>query len=224
MNMQTSRRACWLVPALVLVMAATVAVEGAPAQENGSNLVVMRTLTREVAVEVLDALDAARNGRALRLQSESETEEYQFIAQVFTTVLDERGVQVYRPAAGPEAEASQSGALELRIRATEFSVVYPGVFRSYLIGGKKVRRVASVGVAATLVDPATGAVLDVAEAARDEADKFSHGDLYQVEEGTYEFVHPAIPGSGWTRVVEPVFVSGIIVGLIYLFFSNQSDE
>jgi len=97
------------------------------------------------------------------------------------------------------------------------------VKQSYLIGGKKVRRVASVGIAATLVDPATGAVLDTAEASRDDADQFAHRDLYRVEAGTYEFVHPAIPGSGWTRIVEPVFVSGIIVGLIYLFFSNQSD-
>jgi hypothetical protein len=223
MNYHTSRRAHWLVPALVLVIIAMVAVERAPAQENGSNLEVMRSLTRGVGVEILDALDAARDGRAVKLVPEGDTEDYDFIGQVFTTLLGERGVQVYRAVSGPEGPQSQSGALELRIRATEFSVVYPGVFRSYLIGGKKVRRVASVGIAATLVDPATGAVLDTAEASRDDADQFAHRDLYRVEEGTYEFVHPAIPGSGWTRVVEPVFVSGIIVGLIYLFFSNQSD-
>lgn len=58
----------------------------------------------------------------------------------------------------------------------------------------------------------------------DQTDQFSHGDLNRIQEGTYTFVKPEMPGSGWSKVVEPVFVSAIIVGMIYLFFSNQSDS
>jgi hypothetical protein len=93
-----------------------------------------------------------------------------------------------------------------------------------LVGGKKVKRRADVRVNATLSDAQTGQVLWVGEAARENADEFDMDDAARVEQGVYQFARPVVPGSGWGRLVEPVFVTGIIVGLIYLFFSNQSDN
>jgi hypothetical protein len=97
------------------------------------------------------------------------------------------------------------------------------VYRSFLIGGKKVRREANVRMSAKLLT-ASGDVSWFGEASAEHSDQFPHGDLNRIQEGTYQFVQPEMPGSGWSKIVEPVFVSAIIVGMIYLFFSNQSDS
>ena len=104
-----------------------------------------------------------------------------------------------------------------------FRLSYINVYRSYLIGGKKVRREANVRMSAKLLT-SSGDVAWFGEVSSEKSDQFSHGDLSRIQEGTYAFVKPEMPGSGWSKVVEPVFVSAIIVGLVYLFFSNQSDS
>jgi hypothetical protein len=76
---------------------------------------------------------------------------------------------------------------------------------------------------ATLAGP-DGRVLWFGEAQRERRDEFDYGDAARVEEGSYQFARPVMPSGGWGRYAEPVFVTGIIVGLIYLFFSNQSDN
>jgi hypothetical protein len=93
-----------------------------------------------------------------------------------------------------------------------------------LIGGKRVDRRASVRIMTTISDPVDGRVVWVGEAARDQSDEIDYADAARVEQGTYQFNHPVAPSGGWGRIAEPVFVTGIIVGLIYLFFSNQSDN
>jgi len=76
---------------------------------------------------------------------------------------------------------------------------------------------------AKLVEPANGHVVWMAEASKSYDDQFSHDDIDEVEAGLYAFTKPPRESRNWGRIVEPVVVSGIIVGLIYLFFSNQGD-
>ena len=115
------------------------------------------------------------------------------------------------------------GNLVLTFQNVAFGIAYPDVYRSHLVGGKHVKRRADVRVHATLTDGDSGRVLWVGEAARERADEFDFGDSARVEQGLYQFSRPVLPGSNWGKIAEPVFVTGIIVGLIYLFFSNQSD-
>jgi len=115
------------------------------------------------------------------------------------------------------------GNLVLTFQNVAFGISYPDVYRSHLVGGKHVKRTAGVRVHATLTDGGSGRVLWVGEAARERADEFEFGDSARVEQGLYQFSRPVLPGSSWGKIAEPVFVTGIIVGLIYLFFSNQSD-
>lgn len=214
--------AAWVAVAVVLALA--LCSGAASAQAGPTNLELLTSLTGDVVEDLLTALDGARAGRAVRLKAAANTEEYRLIETVFTSVMTERGVSVYQAAPGPAGDEVPPDVLELQYQALEFGVTYPKVFRTYLIGGKRVNREAGVKIVATLVDPKSGSVLQVEEASRGAADQFAHGERGEVEAGTFAFVKPELPGSGWTKVVEPVFVSGIIVGLIYLFFSNQSDE
>lgn len=124
----------------------------------------------------------------------------------------------------PATQASEDpNNLVLTFQNIAFAVSYPDVYRSHLVGGKHVKRRADVRVHATLTDGQTGRVLWVGEASREREDEFDFGDSARVEQGLYQFSRPVLPGSSWGKIAEPVFVTGIIVGLIYLFFSNQSD-
>ncbi|HET6462517.1 MAG TPA: hypothetical protein VFH33_01850 [Candidatus Krumholzibacteria bacterium] len=105
-----------------------------------------------------------------------------------------------------------------------FNVKYVDSHRSFVVGGKRVERHAAVRMMATLTDPADGRVVWVGESARESNDEIDYGKAMEIEQGSYTFNKPVVPSAGWGKFVEPVFVTGIIVGLIYLFFSNQSDN
>lgn len=122
------------------------------------------------------------------------------------------------------AQGSPAGKYVLTYQNVVFNVKYVDSHRSFIIGGKRVERHAAVRMTATLTDPADGHVVWVGEAARDSNDEIDYGKAMQIEEGSYAFNKPVVPSAGWGKYVEPVFVTGIIVGLIYLFFSNQSDN
>lgn len=128
-------------------------------------------------------------------------------------------------AAADTTNAASSGSkYVLEYQNVVFNLKYVDSHRSFVLGGKRVERSAAVRIMATLTDPADGRVVWVGEAARDNNDEIDYGHATQIEQGTYAFNKPVVPSAGWGKYVEPVFVTGIIVGLIYLFFSNQSDN
>lgn len=189
-----------------------------------TNLELMTDLTTQVVSELVDRFSSELSGWGVLLQPFANNEQYQFMTNVFTAALTQRGVTTFQPGADPLAGEDAGYLYVLKYQATSFSLSYPKVYRSYLIGGKRVRRRADVTLLATLVDHNNGAVAALSESGRDHEDQFDFSDVDRVEEGTYEFTRPPMPSSGWGKYAEPVLVTGIIVGLIYLFFSNQSDN
>ena len=224
-------------------IAITVSAVGVRAAETvSSNLDLMTALTADVAAELYQKFAPSLGGRSLELKPFAGSEDYVFVGNILTTELTRSGVDVTLSAAnapvrrsagadsltapdpaGNPVDVSQGG-LVLQFQNIAFQVAYPDVYRSHLVGGKKVRRTASVRVFATLTDAASGRVLWTGEAERSRADEFDKDDAARIEYGTYAFVRPAEPSGGWGKYVEPVFVTGIVVGLIYLFFSNQSGN
>lgn len=139
------------------------------------------------------------------------------------------GQKVATPPTGDDAvpqtpAAGLSNVAILSFQNVAFAMSYPDVYRSHLVGGKRIKRRADVRVHVTLTDAGTGRVIWVGEAGREHEDDFDYGDSARVEQGAYPFARPILPSGGWGKYAEPVFVTGIIVGLIYLFFSNQSDN
>jgi len=207
--------------AAIVLSAATVvrAEDKAP-----SNLDVMTRLGTQVVEDIIGKIDSDVRGVRLRVVAFANTEEYHLLDDIFMRLLEEKGIDavVQHPIPGAAPTNDQSPhALDYKVPV--FRLTYPKVYRSYLIGGKKVRREATLRVSAKLLS-GDGDVVWIGDSSAEYEDQFAHGDLSRVQEGSYEFVKPEMPGSGWGKVVEPVFVSAIIVGMIYLFFSNQSDS
>ena len=197
-----------------------------------SNFEIMRSLTAQVTDELVSSFPPDSAARELLLVPSTRDERYDFIGDILMDSLAARGYRAHIPvpaAPGPADSAvappvvAEPFGLRLEFQATEFSLRYPKIYRSHVIGGKKVKRSAGVRVQVKLVDPRDGLVVWMGEASKSYDDRFPYGMIGEVEEGLYEFTKPPRESRNWGKIVEPVAVSGIIVGLIYLFFSNQSD-
>lgn len=192
-----------------------------------SNLDLMTNLGTKVVENMLSGIDPQLIEGGIRLKPFAAAESYRLLNNVFVSVFKSKGIKIYAPASAPGqpvmAEEDEVPLL-LEYETLDFSLAYDKIYRSYLIGGKRVKRRAELKILARLVTEPDSEILWVGEKSAGHADQFSLGDVGKVEAGTYQFTKPARPSTGWGKLVEPVFVSGIIVGMIYLFFSNQSDS
>jgi hypothetical protein len=220
---------------ITLVLALTLCLLGYRLPAHGaepikSNLDILTELATGVADELISSFQSNLNVQGgIRLVPHAEDETYDFLMNVFTAELSAKGIKTYSSAKSgakhaSDSSAAQEGTMELNIQALDFSLTYPKIFRSYLIGGKQVKRQAEIKLFATLLNSADRSVAWVGEASRVHEDQFSYGDRAQAEKSVYEFTKPEVKPPNWGRIIEPVVVSGIIVGLVYLFFSNQSDN
>jgi hypothetical protein len=121
----------------------------------------------------------------------------------------------------PQAEVSE---FVFSYQILNYSIKYPEIGRSYWVGKKEVKRLAEVGVFVKLIDSATGEIVWVGEAQKKYEDRIAYSLLERVEDPTHDFTMPVRDEVRWGRFVEPVIVTGIVVGLVYLFFSNQDSN
>lgn len=208
--------------ALACLAFAKPALAGDPAI---SNIDLMKKLTGDTVDEILAQVPRGFESHDVVLVPYAVDEQYEFIDNVFTRILTSRGFRVY-DGAGAKAndKARAAGGFRLEYQAMDFNLAYPKIYRSYLIGGRRVKRTADVRLVARVVDPGDDSVVWVGEAGRSHKDQFSYGELPAVEAGVFAFTKPPRKTTNWAKIAEPVVVSGIIVGLIYLFFSNQTNN
>ncbi|MBI4720999.1 MAG: hypothetical protein HY770_07240, partial [Chitinivibrionia bacterium] len=161
------------------------------------NLEVVTKLTLEIAAELRAAFPGNAAERGVYLHMEADDEKYQVMRSVITSSLADNGFKVYASEKTPAAETPESTAVEplrppmrLEIRALEFAIRYPRIYRSFLIGGKRVERDASVAISATLVNPEDGSVIWVKEMKRTFHDRFSFRMLSEVENDLFAFTKP----------------------------------
>lgn len=205
--------------AVIVLSAGRVYAEDKPVP---TNLDVMHDLVRDVATELLASVPANLKFGSVSLSPYASDDVYNFVGDVFTAVLTDSGYKVYQARqAVPDTTAGRMVTLEFQ--AQHFSLIYPKIYRPFLIGGKKVKRSAVVGLHAKLIDAKDRSVLWIGDASKSYEDQFSYGQISSVEAGTLAFTKPPRSSTKWGKVVEPVVVSGIIIGLIYLFFSNQNE-
>lgn len=209
----------------VLLWMAAAAGPVAADEPTVSNVDLMNKLTSESVDEILTRVPDNFHSRDVVLVPYALDERYEFIDNVFTRILTAKGFRVRAGVAGNAAsKARTDSGFVLEYQATDFNLAYPKIYRSYLIGGRRVQRSADVRLIAKVVDPADDSVVWMGEAGRSSRDQFSYGELPTVEAGVFAFTKPPRKTTNWGKIAEPVVVSGIIVGLIYLFFSNQTDS
>ena len=198
-----------------------------------TNLEVVKGLTTDVIQEMMATVPEHVEADEVWVASLGNDERYNYVFNVLTGMLTARGVKVH-DRLGQAGVVDSTGAvvknkargdeLWLEFEILDFDLEYTKIYRKFLIGGKKVKRRADVTLLAKLVDSSDGLVLWQGEASKTYSDQFPYSRIDEVEAGLHEFSKPPREGRSWGKVIEPIAVSAIIVGLIYLFFSNQSGE
>jgi len=212
---------------ILITLTAVLSVSACPvwAQAPDTNLEVMQLVTDAALRDLIARVSGELRGRAVILAPYGSDEQYEFMNHEMSRVLTSAGYRTITPNRAPlDSMAALGTGLELQYQALDFSLTYPKIYRPFLIGGKKVKRNARINLSVKIVDPYDQSVLWVGETSSNYEDSFSHKDIDEVEAGVYAFTKPTQDSKSIGKIVEPVVVSGIIVGLIYLFFSNQDSK
>lgn len=117
--------------------------------------------------------------------------------------------------------ASESDLPLLVVSLDESRVDYPRLFRSGLFGGLHVERRALVTLSAKLMRPDTRAVYWVGSADTSLADYVRKSEVPLLEDAAVPETKGTVPTQSWQKMVEPVLVVGLIIGLVSLFYTNR---
>ncbi len=119
------------------------------------------------------------------------------------------------------APAEDRADLVLRYRVAEFGILYPESHRKSPLGSRRVQRLAAVSLYANLLKGKREDVTWVGTGDAERMDVVPAGKLPLLEGKTFPFAKPVLQTRGLGGLVEPALVTGIVVGLIYLFYTNQ---
>lgn len=188
-----------------------------------TNYEVLERIAAEAVDELIDNMPAVPEGTLLLLTKEKGIGAG--IDKVFENVIvrrmTEAGMRVsVKP---PEPDSAQRPGFELSYQIIGFSLKYPGIGRSYWIGAKEVERLAEIGIFAKLIESGPAEIVWVGDTQKKYEDRIAYSLLDRVEDPAQDFTRPPRNEIRWSRIVEPVIVGGIVVGLVYLFFANQDN-
>ncbi len=110
----------------------------------------------------------------------------------------------------------------LRYRVAEFGILYPHSYRKSPLGERHVQRLAAVSLFANLLKGRREDVVWTGNGDAQRLDVVPAGKLPLLEGKTFPFSKPTLQTKGLGSFVEPALVTGIVAGLIYLFYTNQN--
>ena len=141
-----------------------------------------------------------------------------FIEQTIYSVLHENGITVSQRELNPEGSS-----LTLSVRPMELVVEYGDVSRPWVIGSKRVGRIAKCELSSTLLD-ADGVVLMTARTSGIEEDMIPWSDA-EVLNGSeeWDWLSGSMPENRGGGILEPIIVSGVVASLVYLFYSSRAE-
>lgn len=137
-----------------------------------------------------------------------------------------------RPAAGAsrlggtvtsEADVTVGRSL-FSYRVTDFSFRYADIYRKFLVGPRRIRRLAKIDLHLRLCEDGGRRVVWSENVAHSVSDVIPHGAAYLLESTAFAFARPERTPGVFARMYEPLIVGGIVGGLVFLFYSNQSGD
>ncbi len=197
-------------------------------QGTGENTISNYGILEKIAGEALDELaenmPSIARETIILIRKEGGVESG--IDKVFENELVRKMTKAGLRIASKTADSDQTETSEyvFSYQIITYSMKYPDIGRSFWVGAKEVERLAEVGIFAKLLDSKTGEIVWVGEAQKKYEDRIAYSLLDRVEDPTRDFTMPVRDEVKWGRFIEPVIVTGIVVGLVYLFFSNQDSN
>lgn len=201
------------------------AAPGASLNGIPTNFEIIEKLSAETAQEVIFAMGTIKHGDVVLLNKTKTAGNVDFVLEnAFVKEMRNAGIRLAIETPKKDETVVASGNYRLSYQIVRLSLSYPRISRKWWLGSKVVARAAQADVFVQFIDLATGDIVWVKEIHKEYNDTIDYSKLKLVEEAQYDFTRPSRSEFKMTRLLEPLIVGGIVVGLVYLFFSNQSSE
>lgn len=213
---------------IVLVcMMTSLSVSSSPkktGEKVSTNLEILQKISKDAFDEIMDNMVDIEPGSTVILVKDRGVGDIDFVLDnVMLKLFNQNNIKV-REKMGEQAGQLKGLDYIFKYQIVKMSFSYPDIGRSWLIGEKEVERFAEISLFVQLVDADTRDTVWIGETEKQFNDVIPYSLLEKVEDQEYEFTKPQRQEWTWSSFIEPVVVTGIVGGLVYLFFSNQSNE
>jgi hypothetical protein len=194
------------------------AISPALAQAPRTNYELVQAAVHRASVELVTGLGPVHaSGAPLAVKAVGTHAGNFLVENSLSSALTEAGIAV-------RTEAT-AGDRILEFEVVDLGLAYPQTRRRAWLGERRVEREARVRLFTRLVDPAAASVVWARSAEAKEQDEVAVSQLADLEDKTpADYMKATLPPRRWNKIVEPAVVTGIVVGLIVLFFSNQETN
>ena len=185
---------------------------GAPS----TNLALVYAAAREAVRQAVEASPLVGNESAIQVAMEGTGSENWLLESALVETLTERGWIVH------DTEASNAGVTwKMSCRPTEIGTHYRHADMPSSDDDGGLRREITVRAHFSLERVADGEVVWMGEHTGVASTRLSSHALSIVESQSYPFTQADPPGRAWGKYAEPALVSGVVTGLLLLFFTNR---
>ncbi len=190
-----------------------------------TNFDLLENLSGVVTDELISNMPLLPDGAILYLKKDKGVGEVDFVLEnVMLAAFSDAGIKVTQENPRERMPGEELPSYRLSFQIIRMSLTYQKISRRYWLGAKEVERSAEIDVFAQLVDTKSGDIVWVGDTQKEYEDVIGYSLLEKVEDPEYGFTRPERKELRWSRLIEPVVVGGVVVGLVYLFFSNQSND
>ncbi|MCD6379840.1 hypothetical protein J7M07_05275 [bacterium] len=213
---------------VVIFIFSSLSASSAPQQTGDwidSNFQLLNNLSIEAIDEILANMPSIEKEKRVVLVKGRGLGEIDFVFEnALLQQTNNAGMSVSRKTDIADSTETVQTGYELNYQVLEMSLTYPEISRSWWIGAKEVERNARIHLFVQLVDIKSGDIIWIGETEKTFNDVIPYSFLDKVEDETYSFTKPERSEFSLSKLIQPVIVTGIVSGLVYLFFSNQSNE
>lgn len=228
-------RGGWLAAvALTVTIGGAVATAEAETALPRTHIAMFDSVANMVASELLPA-GAIPSGRSVEMTTPLPGDTLTLFEQRVVQRLRNDGITVrvapattapvIDPVTGEERAAAAAPATEnvvrLGLRIESRSIFFVKRIGKFPFGIKGYERLVSLQAQARLEDAASGNVLWAKTSARSASDVLAARDIDAAASGTGMF-RPSVPRGSAFGFLEPLIVTGVVAGLVILFYSNRT--
>jgi len=204
--------------ALLLAAAAVLVGGTSRAEPAPTNFELVRNAAYAACADLVDSLGSAVRDSVVAVRGVSKSPGSFLVENTLSKALTDAGY-------GVSTRADSVGGHVIEFEVADIGLSYPRAYRKAFFGRRHVEREARARIFARLVDQSGGRIVWAEQAEAKQEDEVAANRLHDLEEtNPPDYLKATVPSERWNKLVEPVVVTGIIAGLIVLFFSNQSSN
>jgi hypothetical protein len=190
-----------------------------------TNFQIIERISSQTVQEIISGMGTVPQDAVVLLNKTKGAGTVDFVLEnTFVMEMRNAGIRLAIESPKKDEATPANGAYRISYQIVRLSLSYPRISRKWWFGSKVVDRAAQADVFVQFIDLATGDVAWVKEIHKEYRDTIGYSHLKEVEEAQYDFTRPSRSEFKMTKLLEPLVVGGIVVGLVYLFFTNQSSK